>query len=173
MPRVEVQHCASISLRAAKCQQWVKRRGLCELFIRSPLLPSDYTPLNSYLHPFAQAHSSQALTTAVSRAFACLIILHQHDDAFPGCLYNFRIIGFFFLFFDQLPLSLALSRRYYRRKGFFFHGKGRFMCNFTLRPVWEAVDLILSFLDIFWLTDSIFVDATLAFKLDCCEKSLS
>lgn len=55
------------------------------------LLPCDYT-LNSYLHPFIEAHSSQALTTATGGTSPglLLIICTAYNVCF--CLCNFRLV---------------------------------------------------------------------------------
>lgn len=137
-----------------------------------PCSPSDYTPLNSYLHPFAQAHSSQALTTAVTRAFACLIMLHQHDDAFPGCPYNFRIMVLFSLFWLITFVSSAQVAETLVAKVFLFwfvlvcfvflQKRPLIHVHFTLWPVWKASDLI-SFFGHF-LIEYIYVGATLEFN---------
>lgn len=49
-----------------------------------PCSRSDYTPLNSYLHPFMWAYSSQALTTAAGEPSPALLS-HISCDGFPGC----------------------------------------------------------------------------------------
>lgn len=49
-----------------------------------PCSRPDYTPLNSYLHPFMWAYSSQALTTAAGEPSPALLS-HIACDGFPGC----------------------------------------------------------------------------------------